>query len=37
MAGAAIAGQSNGTLRSAQPFSFMAAIDELEEEIIVLK
>ena len=32
--GAAIAGQSNQTLRSQQPFSFKAAIDQLEDEIM---
>jgi len=34
IAGATIAGQSTATLRSQQPFSFKAAIDQLEEEII---
>ena len=36
-AGATIMGQSNQTLRSQQPFSFKAAIDQLEEEIMQLK
>lgn len=37
-AGASIVGgQSNQTLRSQQPFSFKAAIDQLEEEIIQLR
>lgn len=30
-------GQSNATLRSNQPFSFKAAIDQLEEDIMILK
>ena len=30
-------GQSNATLRSQQPFSFKAAIDQLEDEIMQLK
>ena len=37
MAGASIAGQSNATLRSQQPFSFKAAIDQLEDDILELK
>ena len=37
IAGATIAGQSSSTLRSQQPFSFKAAIDQLEEEIVQLK
>ena len=37
LAGATIAGQSSATLRSQQPFSFKAAIDHLEDEIIQLK
>jgi hypothetical protein len=38
MVGASIiAGQSGNTLRTVQPFSFKAAIDQLEEEIMVLK
>ena len=39
MAGASIVAgnQSNQTLRSQQPFSFKAAIDQLEEEIMQLK
>ena len=37
MAGASIAGQSNATLRSQQPFSFKSAIDQLEDEILELK
>lgn len=38
MAGANIVGgQSNATLRSNQPFSFKAAIDQLEEDIMILK
>ena len=37
LAGASIAGHSNGTLRSQQPFSFKAAIDQLEDEILDLK
>ena len=36
-AGASIMGQSNATLRSNQPFSFKAAIDQLEDEIMQLK
>ena len=36
-AGATIVGQSNATLRSQQPFSFKAAIDQLEDEIMELK
>ena len=35
--GATIAGQSNATMRSQQPFSFKAAIDALEEEIMQLR
>ena len=35
--GATIAGQSNQTIRSQQPFSFKAAIDQLEDEIMQLK
>ena len=36
-AGATIMGQSNSTLRSNQPFSFKATIEQLEEEIMQLK
>ncbi len=37
LAGAAIAMASNSTLRSQQPFSFKAAIDHLEDDIMQLK
>ena len=37
LAGAAIAMASNSTLRSQQPFSFKAAIDHLEDDIMNLK